>query len=248
MRNLPSEFFFIFFIFSHHSSWHSSHNHHVSMSEMLSSGVAGRALFRLVTYSSQKFPGGLSRVGVLLDDHSVVDVQSCLPDGANRVRDMQSLIEAGADLLSEVKRVTKMPPAHAITSANEVTLSAPLPRPKRNVFCLGKNYSEHVSEMKVAFVHSALPAGQELPEFPIFFTKAPECVIAPLDYIEGHEKISSQLDYEAEMVVVIGKGGRDITAEKAMEHVFGYSIANDVSSRDLQKKHMQWFKGTIHFE
>ena len=171
MRNLPSEFFFIFFIFSHHSSWHSSHNHHVSMSEMLSSGVAGRALFRLVTYSSQKFPGGLSRVGVLLDDHSVVDVQSCLPDGANRVRDMQSLIEAGADLLSEVKRVTKMPPAHAITSANEVTLSAPLPRPKRNVFCLGKNYSEHVSEMKVAFVHSALPAGQELPEFHIFFTK-----------------------------------------------------------------------------
>ena len=174
------------------------------MAELLS-----KQLTRLVTYSASKFGGGAPRVGILRDaDQSVVDVASVVPVAAKaHVVDMQTLIEAGADVLMEVRRAAQQAtvPAEAVALWGEVTLHAPLPRPRRNVFCLGKNYSEHVTEMKRAFVHSALPTGQDLPPFPIFFTKCPDCVIAPHDYIEAHEKISTQLDYEAEMVVIIGK-------------------------------------------
>jgi len=177
------------------------------MAELL---TKGRVLTRLVTFTASKFGGGIQpRVGILRDaDQSVVDVASVVPPATKaHVVDMQTLIEAGAEVLAAVRQAAQQEtvPAEAVALAGEVTLHAPLPRPRRNVFCLGKNYSEHVTEMKTAFAHSALPPGVELPPFPIFFTKCPDCVIGPLDYIETHERISSQLDYEAEMVVVIGK-------------------------------------------
>ena len=177
------------------------------MAELL---TKGRVLTRLVTFTASKFGGGIQpRVGILRDaDQSVVDVASVVPPATKaHVVDMQTLIEAGAEVLAAVRQAAQQEtvPAEAVALAREVTLHAPLPRPRRNVFCLGKNYSEHVTEMKTAFAHSALPPGVELPPFPIFFTKCPDCVIGPLDYIETHERISSQLDYEAEMVVVIGK-------------------------------------------
>src|SRR5882672_3192000 len=115
--------------------------------------------------------------------------------------------------------------------ADKARLEAPIPRPARNVFCLGRNYKEHAAER-----------GAEAPTHPVYFTKAPECVLAPGGKIV-HHAVTQQLDYEVELTVVIGAAGRDIPREQALSHVFGYTIINDVTARDLQKLHGQWFKG-----
>jgi 2-keto-4-pentenoate hydratase/2-oxohepta-3-ene-1,7-dioic acid hydratase in catechol pathway len=115
--------------------------------------------------------------------------------------------------------------------AGAVRLQAPIPRPARNVFCLGRNYKEHAAER-----------GAEAPPHPVFFTKAPETVVGPgADVV--HHTATKELDYEVELAVVIGTAGCDIARERALEHVFGYTIVNDVTARDLQKRHGQWFKG-----
>jgi 2-keto-4-pentenoate hydratase/2-oxohepta-3-ene-1,7-dioic acid hydratase in catechol pathway len=115
--------------------------------------------------------------------------------------------------------------------AARVRLEAPIPRPARNVFCLGRNYKEHAAER-----------GAEAPPHPVYFTKAPETVVAPGAKVV-HHAVTKELDYEVELAVVIGTAGRDIARERALEHVFGYTIVNDVTARDLQKRHGQWFKG-----
>src|SRR5574341_753599 len=115
--------------------------------------------------------------------------------------------------------------------AGKARLEAPIPRPARNVFCLGRNYKEHAAER-----------GAEAPPHPVYFTKAPECVLAPGGAIV-HHAATNELDYEVELAVVIGTAGRDIRQEDALTHVFGYTIVNDVTARDLQKRHGQWFKG-----
>jgi 2-keto-4-pentenoate hydratase/2-oxohepta-3-ene-1,7-dioic acid hydratase in catechol pathway len=112
-----------------------------------------------------------------------------------------------------------------------VKLEAPIPRPARNVFCLGRNYAEHAAER-----------GAEVPPHPVYFTKAPECVIAPGAGIV-HHAVTEQLDYEVELTAIIGRAGRDVPRAAALEHVFGYTVINDVTARDLQKRHGQWFKG-----
>lgn len=120
----------------------------------------------------------------------------------------------------------------------EVHLHAPIPRPAKNVFCLGLNYISHMEE-------SARARGREIkiPEVPVFFTKSPTSVTGPYDPIPWDTAVTQQVDYEAELGVVIGIGGKNIPAAKALDHVFGYTIINDVSARDLQKDHLQWFKG-----
>lgn len=115
--------------------------------------------------------------------------------------------------------------------AKRARLEAPIPRPPRNVFCLGRNYREHAAER-----------GAEAPAHPVFFTKVPESVLAPGGRIVYHA-VTRELDYEVELAVVIGTAGRDIARETALGHVFGYTIVNDVTARDLQKRHGQWFKG-----
>ena len=115
--------------------------------------------------------------------------------------------------------------------AARARLLAPIPRPARNVFCLGRNYKEHAAER-----------GAEAPPHPVYFTKAPECVLAPGGKVV-HHPVTKELDYEVELAAVIGTAGRDIPRERALAHVFGYTIVNDVTARDLQKRHGQWFKG-----
>jgi 2-keto-4-pentenoate hydratase/2-oxohepta-3-ene-1,7-dioic acid hydratase in catechol pathway len=125
---------------------------------------------------------------------------------------------------------------------NSVTIKAPL-QPRRNVFCVGKNYLEHAAEFsKSGFDHSA-KEGEVAPEFPVVFTKTPDSVIGHLQDIPAHSQVTQQLDYEAELAVVIGKGGRGISRADAYEHVWGYTIVNDMTARDLQKNHRQWFLG-----
>lgn len=111
---------------------------------------------------------------------------------------------------------------------------APLPRPAKNVFAVGLNYVRHNQEFT---------GSDELPKNPIVFTKAPTSVVGPGDAIELRPDLTPEVDYEGELGVVIGKTGRDIVVEKAYEHIFGYTIINDVTARDLQKRTSQWFLG-----
>jgi len=112
-----------------------------------------------------------------------------------------------------------------------VRLLAPIPRPARNVFCLGRNYADHAAER-----------GAAVPEHPVYFTKPGTAVVGPGDDVV-HHAVTSELDYEVELAAVIGTGGHDISRADALKHVFGYTIVNDVTARDLQKRHTQWFKG-----
>ncbi|HHT66565.1 MAG: fumarylacetoacetate hydrolase family protein [Caldicoprobacterales bacterium] len=123
-------------------------------------------------------------------------------------------------------------------SLEQVKLLAPIPKPVRNIFCVGKNYLDHIIEFAKQD-HSA----QKPLEHPAFFTKATNTVIGAFDAIPSHSPITNQVDYEAELAVIIGKKGVDIPEEKAMDYVFGYTILNDVTARDLQKRHLQWVKG-----
>lgn len=131
-------------------------------------------------------------------------------------------------------------PGHSLDGA---TVLAPI-RPARNVMCVGKNYHAHAHEFtNSGFDSSAKDASEAIPAHPIVFTKAPETVIATGEDIRYPEGISDAIDYEAELAVVIGKGGRGISRADALDHVFGYTIVNDVTARDLQLKHKQWFIG-----
>jgi 2-keto-4-pentenoate hydratase/2-oxohepta-3-ene-1,7-dioic acid hydratase in catechol pathway len=121
---------------------------------------------------------------------------------------------------------------------SEVKPLAPLPDPRRNIICLGKNYREHAEEMA-----RKVDTGEAIPRHPIFFTKATTAVIGTGEPIPAHREITDKLDYEAELAIIIGKGGRDISRGQAMDHVFGYTAFNDVSARDLQGNHQQWYRG-----
>lgn len=120
----------------------------------------------------------------------------------------------------------------------DAALLAPVPRPPRNIICLGLNYAEHARE-------SQATKGQpvELPEHPVVFTKATSSVTGPRADIPLDPAVTTQLDWEVELAVVIGRGGRHIAPEDAMEHVLGYTVINDLSARDLQFRHKQFFLG-----
>jgi 2-keto-4-pentenoate hydratase/2-oxohepta-3-ene-1,7-dioic acid hydratase in catechol pathway len=124
----------------------------------------------------------------------------------------------------------------------EVTLEAPIPRPKRNIFCVGKNYHEHAKEFASSGFDSSAAQGT-VPQYPIIFSKVPECVVAHRAPVFFYKSVSSAIDYEAELAVIIGKGGRGISKKDALDHVWGYTIINDVTARDLQGKHSQWLIG-----
>jgi 2-keto-4-pentenoate hydratase/2-oxohepta-3-ene-1,7-dioic acid hydratase in catechol pathway len=121
-----------------------------------------------------------------------------------------------------------------------VQLDAPIPVPRRNVFCVGRNYHAHAKELSA----SVFKDNDENPEsWPIVFTKVPECVVGPFDDVLVPSEVSTQIDYEAELAVVIGKGGRNISRAQALGHVYGYTVVNDVTARDVQIRHQQWDLG-----
>lgn len=124
----------------------------------------------------------------------------------------------------------------------EVKILAPL-RPERNIFCIGKNYAAHAAEVSQSGFDSSMQADDIIPEYPIVFTKTPETVIGTNEKIPAHKHVTSQLDYEAELAVIIGKEGKGINKEEALDYVWGYTIVNDVTARDVQKKHKQWTLG-----
>jgi 2-keto-4-pentenoate hydratase/2-oxohepta-3-ene-1,7-dioic acid hydratase in catechol pathway len=185
---------------------------------------------RLVTFRTDD---GAARLGAIVGD-SVVDLAAA--SGGVLPSEMIGFIEAGPMALERARSLLHTDPPR--TALGKVTLLAPIPRPARNLFCLGLNYHAHAVEATQFGVASSGP------EHPIFFTKPPSSVVGPGADIEIDAAVTKEVDWEVELTVVIGAGGRDIAKDDALGHVFGYTIANDVSARDLQFKHGgQWFKG-----
>jgi 2-keto-4-pentenoate hydratase/2-oxohepta-3-ene-1,7-dioic acid hydratase in catechol pathway len=151
---------------------------------------------------------------------------------------------ADAGLLPLVERLAAGGPLPPVGGApiplSAVRLEAPIPRPRRNVWCVGRNYHAHAKELS-ASVFKDSP--KDTQAWPIFFTKVPETVIATGVDVQLPTGISDQIDYEAELTIVIGKGGKNIRREDALKHVFGYTIINDVTARDVQMRHQQWDLG-----
>ena len=192
---------------------------------------------KLVSYAHEgRTLSGLSQDGRVLD----------LAAAARRINEpadmssMLAIIRGGEGTLTALQRVQARSsefPEFWLDVALE-NLLAPIPVPVRNIFCVGRNYVDHVKE-------GYAKAGKEtkLPEVPQFFTKATHAVNAPHGDVRLDPRITRLLDYEVELAVIIGRGGRDIPKERAFDHVFGYTVANDLTARDLQRRHEQWFKG-----
>jgi 2-keto-4-pentenoate hydratase/2-oxohepta-3-ene-1,7-dioic acid hydratase in catechol pathway len=171
---------------------------------------------------------GMNKIGVMLAE-GILDLSA---GGANVPATMLDLIDGGEAALALVTGlVEKKNPAHILPLA-AVTILAPIPRPRKNIFCVGKNYVDHVAEMS-----------GNLPQHPVVFSKPPTTVIGPGMDIDSHPNVTSELDYEGELAVVIGKRAKSVSKENAYDYVFGYTILNDVTARDKQSLHGQWLLG-----
>jgi len=202
---------------------------------------------KLVSFSTQQLTK--PHLGLFLNDE-VVDVDlAARALGQPPVDQMLDLIEhyeqykpvleaiiakAAGRNPSEVKTFTD---TGAVHSLSEVRLAAPIPRPGKNVACMAVNYSEHAKEQIITRDSSAPP------EFPVLFTKAPTTVIGPDDTFHVDPNVSTQIDWEVELGVIIGKTGKNIREEDALSYIFGYTVINDITARDLQSRHKQFFKG-----
>jgi 2-keto-4-pentenoate hydratase/2-oxohepta-3-ene-1,7-dioic acid hydratase in catechol pathway len=185
---------------------------------------------RLATYQT----GRETALGVIVDDR-LVDLRAVARRRKTSVpTDMVELIEA-VPTTSLVRffrdAASWVQDGRTSVPLSRAKLLAPIPRPRKNIFCVGRNYTEHIRE-----------TGSATPDAPMFFTKPPTSVIGPHAPILYHPA-TQQLDYEVELAAVIGRRGRDIPVAKALDYVFGYTILNDVTARDLQRRHGQWFKG-----
>jgi len=146
--------------------------------------------------------------------------------------------------INAVFRGERCEPKGSPIALKSAKLKAPIPLPLRNIMCVGKNYHEHAKEFSASgFDSSSTGAADAIPTAPIIFTKVPQSVIGPNEPIRYPTGVSEQLDYEAELAVIVGKGGRGIAKADALRHVWGYTIVNDVTARDLQGRHKQWFLG-----
>lgn len=153
-------------------------------------------------------------------------------------RTMLELIDGGPELWKRLAKDAPSFPESAKVRLNEVTLRAPIPVPRKNIMCLGWNYADHSQEAAGLRGKEA-----EIPEHPVVFTKNVTSVNDPYGDIPLDAAVTSQLDWEVELTIVIGAGGRNIAVQDALNHVFGYTVANDVSARDVQFRHKQYFLG-----
>jgi len=187
---------------------------------------------RLVTFSDAKG----TRIGVHEPTSStVVD----LSVGTRLQRGMTAFIALGKSGLARARRAVRS--GEGRIPVGSVKLLAPIPRPAKNILCVGKNYHDHAQEFQASGVEAT---GKEVvPEVPIIFTKWPNSVIGPGEPIPIANDYTDSTDYEGELGVVIGAGGRRIARQDAYDHVYGYTVINDVSARTLQNRHRQWFLG-----
>jgi 2-keto-4-pentenoate hydratase/2-oxohepta-3-ene-1,7-dioic acid hydratase in catechol pathway len=198
---------------------------------------------RLITFDAGQ--GG--RPGVGLDAASILDLDAALARapaiGQAPFGSLHELIGRGGAALEAIEQLLAMAADGELDAAKvplaQARVLAPIPRPAKNVFCVGRNYVEHIAEGA-----RAQRIALDLPEFPVFFSKPPTTVIGPGDAIPVQPQVSTKIDYEVELAVVIGRRGSNIKASEALDHVFGYTIVNDVTARDLQRRHGgQFLKG-----
>lgn len=178
---------------------------------------------KLVTYQH----AGRIAIGLLRED-VLVDLSAVAPD-------MIALIELGEPGLVRVREIAAIADGVPL---DRVRLLPPIHNPRRNVMCVGKNYAEHTRES-----YEARGESVEAIEYPVIFTKATTCVNGPYDDIPFDAAISDKIDYEAELAVIIGRPLKNATRQEALAAVFGYTVLNDVTARDLQTLHKQFFKG-----
>lgn len=154
---------------------------------------------------------------------------------------LQAIIDAAPQALPALAALVAEAEAgaHADARHSEATLLAPLPVPRKNVFCVGRNYAEHIAEGERAQKKTI-----GITEHPVYFTKPLTAVVGPGADVPIFPELSTSIDYEVELAVVIGKSGRNISKGDAFDHVFGYTIMNDITARDIQRRHGgQYFKG-----
>jgi 2-keto-4-pentenoate hydratase/2-oxohepta-3-ene-1,7-dioic acid hydratase in catechol pathway len=147
------------------------------------------------------------------------------------------------DFISRFPDPSRLSKAGDARPLNGQRLLAPITSPRRNLFCVGKNYHEHAKEFNQSGFDTASVGGEQAPPAPSFFTKPGSTIVGPGAPVLSHPSATREIDYEVELAVVIGKGGRGIRRHTAYEHVWGYTIVNDVTARDLQKAARQWFLG-----
>ena len=189
---------------------------------------------KLATFST--LPAGDPRPGLVLDGRRIVDIPAAL--GASpETSSMLGVIRAGNAMAVRLGELAARGPASLALA--DVRLHAPIPRPAKNVFCVGWNYLEHFEEGA-----KKLHDDRELPKHPVFFSKVPTTVNGPYDAIPFDASVSTSMDWEVELGVVIGTAGKNIAEADALRHVWGYTVINDVSWRDIQRRHgNQWHKG-----
>jgi len=191
--------------------------------------------------------GEQTRLGCLLNDGQVLNITSAWANcdhplsGSPAPVDVMDAIRLGENLEAAIQRITEAAgnDNNVLASAASVMFLAPIPRPQKNIFCVGRNYREHIIEGNLARGRAA----DDFPKAIELFSKPPTTVVGHGAKISRHAGLTELLDYEVELAIVIGRAGRDIQADRAHEYVFGYTIVNDITARDLQVRHGQWFKG-----
>ena len=205
---------------------------------------------RFVTYSFRS----KTQLGMMIDEDQIIDLQAVskryLPGTtASYLDSMQAFIEAGAKAVTTAKKAAKyvegldskgirrLAQAGLLVKRNRTRLLSPIPVPRKNVICLGVNYQEHIDE-------GVRARGVQLntPEAPVFFTKPATAVIGDQGRVLAHSA-TDKIDWEVELAVVIGRKGRNIPRAKANDYIFGYTVCLDMTARDLQRRHLQWWKG-----
>jgi 2-keto-4-pentenoate hydratase/2-oxohepta-3-ene-1,7-dioic acid hydratase in catechol pathway len=205
--------------------------------------MTGKAGFRVANYLPKM--GASSRLGLVTNDGFVIDIPSeAAHQKIQLVFDPSSMISlagSGNQGLLQLAAIFKNRGSNLL-NVNQVVLLSPIPKPQANIYCVGWNYLDHFEE---GLKHRADTTVKEYPKVPVFFSKGTQTMNGPFDNIPYDAGVSTMIDWEAELAVVIGKKGKNISEENAMDYVFGYSAFNDTTARDIQQKRHsgQWFKG-----
>lgn len=177
--------------------------------------------------------------GILSEDKTKVIPMSVLLNKLNEEVPsnlLEFIVMYSSNLISEIRNILQSNNYDSI-SVKDIRILSPITYPRRNIFCIGKNYVDHAKEIKHVLKDSV-----DIPLNPIYFSKIADPAIGHLDTIKIPGNFSNSLDYEVELAIIIGKDGKDIPANRVEEYIFGYTIANDITCRDIQTKHRQWFK------
>ena len=180
---------------------------------------------KLVTFEMN----GDIAIGAVKDESHIIPLTSIANNMLAFIRSGESGLQEAYRLVCE--NISRIP-------LENVNLLAPIPILSRNIMCLGKNYAAHAAETQRVW-----GGNSDLPEFPMIFNKATTCVNGPYSPIPYNASVSTSIDYEAELAVIIGREGKNVSRSDAMGFVYGYTVINDLTARDLQHRHKQYFKG-----